>query len=99
MDTDLCMIKCRLHPLSFSLKTQDKFTCILAKSYGLFIQRKSLKKYFLVVHLLYNAIDLITDRDECLRVARLFLLAGNKALTSTAFAQAFGHLESGKLQR
>ena len=68
------------------------------KLWRLYSEKELDENIFLVVHLLHNAIDLITGQDECVRVARLFLEAGEKALTSTAFTQAFGHLESGESQ-
>ena len=50
---------------------------------------------FVVANLFHNAIDIITDEKDRLDIAGIFLLAGEKAIASTAFKEAFLYLKAG----
>ena len=50
---------------------------------------------FVVANLLHNAVEIVTDEKERLDIASIFLLAGEKAMASTAFKEAFTYLEIG----
>ena len=50
---------------------------------------------FVIVNLLYHAIDIIDDHNERNDVANLFKVAGDNAMASTAFDQAFKYMLGG----
>ena len=50
---------------------------------------------FVVVNLLYRAIDIMDDQTERHDAAKLFMLAGENAMTSTAFERAFKYFKGG----
>ncbi len=53
------------------------------------------EKVFDIVNQFNRGIDLITDRDERCRIARLNLIAGKKAKASTAYASALNYISLG----
>jgi len=50
---------------------------------------------FVVANLFHNAVDIIIDQEESSEMANIFLLAGEKAMTCTAFKEAYRYLEIG----
>ena len=83
---------------AFSLLPPDPKEILLyigKKLCRLYSKEELNKNIFVVTHLINYARDLITDQEERSSVAELFLQAGNRAITLTAFNQAFGYLEAG----
>ena len=88
----------QIQEAAFSLLPADPrqiFLYIGQKLWALYSKNELIENIFVVIHLLNYAKDLITDQEQRSKVAELFLLAGNRAITSTAFTQACEYLEAG----
>ena len=86
---------------AYSLLPEDPremFLHIGKKLCALYSKEELDKNIFVVTNLLQNTRDLISDQTERLKIAALFLLAGNKAIAYAVFTQAFQILETGEQQ-
>ena len=65
------------------------------KLWKLLSKQELSKSVFLVVRLLDDGIEMLESQEERSQIAELFLQAGDKFMSFTAFAQAFKYLEAG----
>jgi len=97
-ETISCFAADQIKEASFSLLPKDSRPIFLhiGKKLWITLSNDELNEnIFTIARLLNSSIDIVKDKKERISIARIFLKAGTKSLSSTAFDQAFEYLDSG----
>jgi len=66
------------------------------KLWTLLAKRELHENIFTVAKFINSGADMVKDKEERSRIVRLFIVAGDKAMKSTAFHQSFEYFEAGR---
>ena len=78
-----------------SENSKEILLCIGKKSQKLLSKEELYEIIFIVIKLISYSLELLEDQEDKLQIVDLHILAGDRALKTTALAKAFEYFESG----